>query len=60
MAWKFAALHPDRVQSLVLIAPDGFASPGFEYGHKARVPAALKLLKYTLPKPLLRMCFFLR
>jgi pimeloyl-ACP methyl ester carboxylesterase len=32
IAWNFAAMHPDRVRSLVLISPDGFASPGFEYG----------------------------
>src|SRR3954453_9410383 len=35
IAWNFAACHPDRVDRLVLISPDGFASPGFEYGKKA-------------------------
>ena len=29
IAWNFAALHPDRVTRLVLVSPDGFASPGF-------------------------------
>ncbi|MDZ7873290.1 MAG: alpha/beta fold hydrolase [Rhizobium sp.] len=31
IAWNFAALHPDRVINLILISPDGFASPGFDY-----------------------------
>ncbi|MEZ5459441.1 MAG: alpha/beta fold hydrolase [Steroidobacteraceae bacterium] len=29
IAWQFAAAHPDRIDRLVLISPDGFASPGF-------------------------------
>ncbi len=28
IAWMFAAAHPDRVDRLILISPDGFASPG--------------------------------
>ncbi len=55
IAWTFAAHHPERVDKLVLIAPDGFASPGFEYGKKPDVPVAVKLMRYMLPKPLLRM-----
>ena len=55
MAWTFAALHPERVDKLVLISPDGFASPGFEYGTQPNVPASVKLMRYALPKPLLRM-----
>ncbi len=55
IAWKFAAAHPERVDHLVLISPDGFASPGFEYGKKASVPTMLKLLPYVLPKSMLRM-----
>ncbi len=55
IAWNFAAAKPDRVDKLVLISPDGFASPGFEYGKKPELPAMLKLLPYTLPKFLLRM-----
>ena len=55
IAWRFAAANPERVDRLVLISPDGFASPGFEYGKHPEVPAALSLMKYFLPKALLRM-----
>lgn len=55
IAWTFAATHPDRVDRLVLVAPDGFASPGFEYGKAPEVPSVLGLMRYVLPKPLLRM-----
>jgi pimeloyl-ACP methyl ester carboxylesterase len=55
LAWMFAATHPERVDRLVLISPDGFASPGFEYGRRAQVPAVVKLLPYLLPRWLLRM-----
>jgi len=55
IAWKFAAAHPERVARLVLISPDGFASPGFEYGKAAEVPATLGLMRYALPKSLLKM-----
>jgi pimeloyl-ACP methyl ester carboxylesterase len=55
LAWMFAATHPERVQKLVLISPDGFASPGFEYGRAPDIPFILRLLPYTLPKWLLRM-----
>jgi pimeloyl-ACP methyl ester carboxylesterase len=54
IAWKFAALHPDRVDRLVLISPDGFASPGFEYGKKAEVPAMVRLMRYALPTFMVR------
>ena len=55
LAWQFAAEHPDRVSKLVLISPDGFASPGFEYDKPAKVPAVARLLPYTLPTWMLRM-----
>ncbi len=55
IAWKFAAANPDRVTRLVLISPDGFASPGFEYGRQPDVPPVLTLMRYVLPKPLVRM-----
>jgi pimeloyl-ACP methyl ester carboxylesterase len=53
-AWSFAAEHPERVARLVLIAPDGFASPGFEYDKPAEVPAVLGVMRWVLPAPLLR------
>jgi pimeloyl-ACP methyl ester carboxylesterase len=55
IAWKFAAEFPQRVTKLVLISPDGFASPGIEYGRKAEVPRLAKAMQYVLPRPLLRM-----
>lgn len=54
IAWTFAAKYPDRVSKLVLISPDGFASPGFAYGQKADVPALLSVMTYVLPKALYR------
>jgi pimeloyl-ACP methyl ester carboxylesterase len=55
LAWSLAASHPERVDKLVLVAPDGFASPGFEYGRAPEMPAVMGLMEYTLPRPLLRM-----
>jgi pimeloyl-ACP methyl ester carboxylesterase len=55
IAWRFAAENPARVDKLVLISPDGFASPGFEYGKKPQVPATVRLMQYVLPRPILRM-----
>jgi pimeloyl-ACP methyl ester carboxylesterase len=54
LAWSFAAEEPARVARLVLIAPDGFASPGFEYDRPADVPAVLGVMRWVLPRPLLR------
>jgi len=54
IAWTFAARHPERVEGLVLISPDGFASPGFEYGEPPEVPAVMKLMRYALPRFMLR------
>jgi pimeloyl-ACP methyl ester carboxylesterase len=55
IAWNFADRYPQHVHTLVLVAPDGFASPGFTYGEAAKVPATLALMRYVLPKPVLRM-----
>ena len=54
IAWRFAAHDPKRVAKLVLISPDGFASTGFAYGKKPSVPVTIKLMRYVLPKALLR------
>lgn len=55
MAWTFAAHHGARVRRLVLLSPDGFASPGFAYGKEPDIPAALSLMRYVMPQPLLRL-----
>lgn len=55
LAWRFAADHPDRVDRLVLVAPDGFASPGFEYGKAPEVPLVLGLMRHALPRALMRL-----
>ena len=54
IAWGFAAAHPGRVRKLVLMAPDGFASPGRAYNQQPKVPLLLRILPYTLPDFLLR------
>lgn len=49
-AWAFAALHPERVNKLVLIA-----SAGLNQGHEPRrVPLSFKLAEYAWLKPVLR------
>jgi pimeloyl-ACP methyl ester carboxylesterase len=55
IAWTFAAVQPARVDRLVLISPDGFASPGFAYGKKAAVPVVMTLMRYVFPKAALRI-----
>jgi pimeloyl-ACP methyl ester carboxylesterase len=55
IAWQFAARRPDRVVTLVLISPDGFASQGFEYGRAPQVPFLLRLLPWALPSAMVRM-----
>ena len=54
IAAAFAATHPDRVSKLVLVSPDGFASPGIEYDKKHDVPLMVRALPYTLPMFMLR------
>jgi pimeloyl-ACP methyl ester carboxylesterase len=53
-AWQFAAAHPERVTRLVLISPDGFASPGFEYGKAPDVPLMLEAMPWVGPRSLIR------
>jgi pimeloyl-ACP methyl ester carboxylesterase len=55
IAWTFAGTYPARVDKLVLVSPDGYASPGFEYGKTPEVPMMVKLMSVILPKPLLTM-----
>jgi pimeloyl-ACP methyl ester carboxylesterase len=55
IAWFFAAAEPHRVDKLVLISPDGFASPGFDYDKAPGVPALLQLMRVVLPRAVLRM-----
>ena len=55
IAWTFAARHPERTERLVLVAPDGFASFGFEYGQAMAVPASWRLMRQVLPQAVLRM-----
>lgn len=54
IAWNFAARHPERVSRLVLISPDGFASPGFAYDRPAETPLMMRALPYVAPRALLR------
>jgi len=54
IAWNFAASHPDRVRSLVLISPDGFSSPGFEYGKAPQTPMMMQALPYVAPRGMLK------
>lgn len=55
LAWRFAAEQPGRVERLVLVAPDGYASPGFEYGKAPEVTAPVRLMQHVLPRAILRM-----
>ena len=54
IAWTFAALHPDRVSQLVLVSPDGFASPGFAYGRPPKIPLLMQALPYVAPRGMIR------
>ena len=54
MAWSLAADQPDRVLALVLMAPDGFASPEAWGTKPYEVPAVAGLMKYSLPKYFVR------
>ncbi|WP_439105781.1 alpha/beta fold hydrolase [Congregibacter sp.] len=55
LAWRMAAANPERAAGLVLIAPDGFASDGFDYGKAPEVSGMTQLMRYTLPRFLLEM-----
>lgn len=55
IAWSFASAHPDRVSRLVLVAPDGFASVGFEYGEAPKIGAVTHAMRAVLPRFLVKM-----
>ena len=55
IAWRFAVERPGRVEKLVLVSPDGFASPGIAYGRKTEIPAMMRALSTILPTFFLRM-----
>ena len=54
IAWTFAALNANRTDKLVLISPDGFASPGLDYGVTSKAPLMIRALPYVLPSFMLR------
>jgi len=53
IAWRLAAEHPDRVERLVLMAPDGFAEDG-RYDRPAKLSWLFRLLPWLLPERPLR------
>jgi pimeloyl-ACP methyl ester carboxylesterase len=54
IAWRFALAEPGRVRRLVLVAPDGFASPGRPYGAPEPVPPLVHLLPWMMPRSMVR------
>jgi len=54
IAWYFTAKHPERVEKLVLISPDGFKSPGMNYNKAPEIPSYLSMIKYIFPRFLFR------
>ena len=54
-AWQFTARYPNQVTKLVLISPDGYASPGKGYGKKTEIPAIAQLYRYFFSKTFLVM-----
>lgn len=55
IAWRFAVDHPDRVDRVVLISPEGFKPPGEAPPGTRKIPLMLQAMRYVLPTPLLRM-----
>ncbi len=54
-AWEMAVLQPERVDKLVLISPDGFATKGFNYGETPTISPLLQMMRYFLPQAILKM-----
>ena len=55
LAWRIASTYPERIEKLVLISPDGFASEGFDYDKQPKPSFMLSAMTLALPKPLLKM-----
>jgi len=55
LAWLIASTYPERIEKLVLISPDGFASEGFDYDKQPKPSFMLSAMTIALPKPLLKM-----
>ena len=53
IAWTFAAEHPERMDKLVLVSPDGFADKS-AYGRKPVFPAIFDLFQFVSPDLVLR------
>jgi pimeloyl-ACP methyl ester carboxylesterase len=54
LAWHFAAAHPQRVDKLVLIAPDGFPDPQAKSDRTYDVAAWMGVVRYALPRWLIK------
>jgi pimeloyl-ACP methyl ester carboxylesterase len=54
MAWGLAAAEPERVKALVLMAPDGFPETKDIGSKPYAVPALFGMIKFCLPKYLVR------
>jgi len=54
IVWNFTASHPERVNRLVLISPDGFASPGFAYERAPETPLLMRALPFIAPRGVLK------
>lgn len=57
IAWRFALSHPDRVDRLVLISPEGFRPPGEAPpdAPPTGLPLSIRMMRYVLPSAFLRM-----
>ena len=55
IAWRFAAALPARTDKLVLVSPAGFRPPGETGTAPTRLPLMIRMMRYVLPAPILRM-----
>ncbi len=55
IAWNYASAYPQRVRSLVLLAPDGFPAPGQNLGDRPYDAGPIAgLIQFVLPKFLVK------